>query len=60
MLFSNLLKRVETGVPGVKPPEPVIAVVEHQCLQNKKDAISKTEPFKIQFNSKFEESFAIF
>jgi len=32
MLFSNLLKRVETGVPGVKPPEPVIAVVEHQCL----------------------------
>jgi len=26
---------VETGVPGVKPPEPVIEVVRHQCLTHK-------------------------
>jgi len=26
---------VETGVPGVKPPEPVIEVVCHQCLTHK-------------------------
>jgi len=26
---------VETGVPGVKPPEPVIEVERHQCLTHK-------------------------
>jgi len=36
-IFSSIsfLLWVETGVPGVKPPEPVIEEVCHQCLAHK-------------------------
>jgi len=34
-LFIKSFLWVETGVPGVKPPEPVIEVERHQCLTHK-------------------------
>ena len=40
-LLYQIFLWVETGEPGVKPPEPVIDVWRHQCLQEKKrEAIS--------------------
>jgi len=33
--FFVLFLWVETGEPGVKPPEPVIEVERHQCLTHK-------------------------
>ena len=38
--LDNLLKWVETGVPGVKPPEPVIEVVENINAYKRKAKIS--------------------
>ena len=40
--LDNLLKWVETGVPGVKPPEPVIEVVENINACKRKAKISSS------------------
>lgn len=34
-LLCKIFLWVETGEPGVKPPEPVIDVWRHQCLTHK-------------------------